>query len=53
MLLQACLENIWRIVRMPYFSKFYLIEVRDEIVREFTDSRGEIDDMMAGFYEMW
>ena len=37
---------------MPYFSEFYQIEVRDEIVKEFTNSRGEVDDMMAGLHEI-
>ncbi|MGB9715958.1 MAG: hypothetical protein ACPL1G_06090 [Thermodesulfovibrionales bacterium] len=37
---------------MAYFSEFYQIEVRDEIVREFTNSKGEIDDMMAGLHEI-
>ena len=32
---------------MSYFSQFYRIEVRDSIVKEFTDSSGEVDDMMA------
>lgn len=37
---------------MPYFSKFYEIEVRDEIAKEFTDSGGKVDDMMAGLHEI-
>jgi hypothetical protein len=37
---------------MGYFSEFYQIEVRDEIVREFTNSKGEVDDMMAGLHEI-
>jgi hypothetical protein len=37
---------------MPYFSEFYQVEVRDEIVREFTNSKGEVDDMMAGLHEI-
>lgn len=37
---------------MPFFSKFYEIEVRDEIAKEFTDSSGEVDDMMAGLHEI-
>jgi len=37
---------------MPYFSKFYQIDVRDEIVKEFTNSCGEVDDMMAGLHEI-
>ncbi len=37
---------------MTYFSKFYQIEVREEITREFTNSRGEVDDMMAGLHEI-
>jgi len=37
---------------MPYFSKFYQVEVRDEIAREFTDSKGNVDDMLAGLHEI-
>lgn len=37
---------------MSYFSKFFQIEVRDEISREFTDISGEVDDMMAGLHEI-
>ena len=37
---------------MAYFSNFYNVEVRDEIVKEFTDSSGNIDDMMAGLHEI-
>lgn len=37
---------------MSYFSKFYEVEVRDEIVKEFSDSRGKVDDMMAGLHEI-
>jgi hypothetical protein len=37
---------------MTYFSEFYRVEVRDEIVREFTNSKGEVDDMMAGLHEI-
>ncbi len=37
---------------MPYFSKFYQIEVRDEIAQEFTNSLGEVDDMLAGLHEI-
>ncbi|HHT9124942.1 MAG TPA: hypothetical protein ACFYD6_03890 [Candidatus Brocadiia bacterium] len=37
---------------MPYFSEFYQVEVRDEIAREFTNSLGEVDDMMAGLHEV-
>lgn len=37
---------------MPYFSEFYQVEVRDEIVKEFTNSLGEVDDMMAGLHEI-
>ncbi len=29
---------------MSYFSKFYQIEVRDEIAKEFTNSLAEVDD---------
>jgi len=37
---------------MSYFSMFYEIDVRDEIVREFTDSTGQVDDMLAGLHEV-
>ena len=37
---------------MPYFSEFYQVEVRDEIAKEFTNSLGEVDDMMAGLHEI-
>ncbi len=37
---------------MAYFSQFYKVEVRDSIVREFTDSEGKTDDMMAGLHEI-
>ena len=37
---------------MSYFSKFYQVKVRESIAREFTNSRGEIDDMMAGLHEI-
>jgi len=37
---------------MPYFSEFYQIEVRDEIVNEFINSHGTVDDMMAGLHEI-
>ena len=37
---------------MSYFSKFYQIDVRESIAEEFTNSRGEVDDMMAGLHEI-
>lgn len=37
---------------MSYLSKFYNVEVRDEITKEFTDSEGKVDDMMAGLHEI-
>ncbi|MFN3467018.1 MAG: hypothetical protein ACK4WF_04875 [Candidatus Brocadiales bacterium] len=37
---------------MPYFSEFYQVEVRDDIVKEFTNELGEVDDMMAGLHEI-
>ncbi|HDH04395.1 MAG TPA: hypothetical protein ENH01_01585 [Nitrospirae bacterium] len=37
---------------MAYFSEFYQVEVRDEIAKEFTNSQGEVDDMMAGLHEI-
>lgn len=35
-----------------YFSKFYGVEVRDEIAKEWTDENGKVDDMMAGLHEI-
>ena len=40
------------VIEMSYFSEFYKIEVREEIAKEFTNSRGEVDDMMAGLHEI-
>lgn len=37
---------------MSYFSEFYQVEVRDDIVKEFTNELGEVDDMMAGLHEI-
>jgi hypothetical protein len=37
---------------MPYFSEFYQVEVREDIVKEFTNELGEVDDMMAGLHEI-
>ena len=37
---------------MPYFSKFYQVDVRESIAKEFTNSSGEVDDMMAGLHEI-
>ncbi|MDI6736351.1 MAG: hypothetical protein QME42_09220 [bacterium] len=37
---------------MSYLSKFYKVDVREEIAKEFTNSRGEVDDMMAGLHEI-
>jgi len=37
---------------MSYFSTFYQVDVRESIVREFTNSKGEVDDMMAGLHEI-
>jgi len=37
---------------MSYFSEFYQIEVRENIAKEFTNFKGEVDDMMAGFHEI-
>lgn len=37
---------------MTYFSKFYQVEVRDSIAKEFMNSKGEVDDMMAGLHEI-
>jgi hypothetical protein len=43
-----CYEEV---IYMPYFSQFYQIDVRDSIAKEFTNSKGEVDDMMAGLHE--
>ncbi len=37
---------------LSYFSKFYQVDVRESIAEEFTNSRGEVDDMMAGLHEI-
>lgn len=37
---------------MSYFSKFYQVEVRESITKEFMNSKGEVDDMMAGLHEI-
>ena len=37
---------------MSYFSEFYQVKVREEITKEFTNSKGEVDDMMAGLHEI-
>ena len=37
---------------MSYFSQFYQIDVRESIAKEFTNSKGEVDDMMAGLHEI-
>lgn len=37
---------------MSYFSKFYQVDVRESIAKEFTNSRGEVDDMLAGLHEI-
>ena len=37
---------------MTYISKFYQVDVREDIAKEFTNSRGEVDDMMAGLHEI-
>lgn len=37
---------------MPYLSQFYQIDVRDCISKEFTNSKGEVDDIMAGLHEI-
>lgn len=34
------------------FSQFYKIWVRPSIAREFTDAKGDFDDMMAGLHEI-
>jgi len=37
---------------MSYFSEFYQVEIRDSIAKEFTNYKGEVDDMMAGLHEI-
>lgn len=37
---------------MSYYSRFYQVEVRDDIVNEFRNNKGEVDDMMAGLHEI-
>ena len=37
---------------MSYFSQFYQVNVRESIAKEFTNSIGEVDDMMAGLHEI-
>jgi len=37
---------------MSYFSEFYQVYVRESIVEEFTNSKGEVDDMMSGLHEI-
>ncbi|PIU61544.1 MAG: hypothetical protein COS84_11165 [Armatimonadetes bacterium CG07_land_8_20_14_0_80_40_9] len=37
---------------MSYLSKFYKVDVREDIAKEFTNSKGEVDDMMAGLHEI-
>jgi hypothetical protein len=46
------IDALRRYENMQYFSEFYQIEVRDEIAKEFANSRGEVDDMMAGLHEV-
>ncbi len=37
---------------MPYFSQFYQVDAQDSIALEFTNSKGEVDDIMAGLHEI-
>lgn len=37
---------------MDYKSDFYNVDVRKDIVREFTRPDGTVDDMMAGLHEI-
>jgi len=37
---------------MSYFSEYYKVDVRETIAKEFTNSKGEVDDMMAGLHEI-
>ena len=39
-------------INKSYISKFYRIPVRDKIVKEYTDSKGKVDDFMAGLHEV-
>ena len=34
---------------MSYFSKFYQVDVRESIAKEFTNSSGEVDDIWLDF----
>jgi len=44
--------NFREVIYMSYFSKFYELDVRESIAKEFTNSSGEVDDMMAGLHEI-
>ena len=46
------LQCFKEVIHMSYFSKFYQVDVRESIAREFTNSKGEVDDMMAGLHEI-
>ena len=46
------LQCFKEVIYTSYFSKFYQVDVRESITREFTNSRGEVDDMMAGLHEI-
>lgn len=37
---------------MPYWSKTWSVEVRDEVAKEFVRPDGLIDDMLAGLHEI-
>ena len=37
---------------MPYHSRFFDVDVRDEIAREFTGPDQRVDDMLAGLHEV-
>ena len=44
--------NFREVIYMSYFSKFYELDVRESIAKEFTNLSGEVDDMMAGLHEI-
>ncbi len=37
---------------MPYRSKTWAVDVREEVVREFTRFDGTVDDALAGLHEI-
>jgi len=37
---------------VTHYGEFHEMKGRDEIAEEFTNSKGEIDNMMAGLHEI-